>query len=200
MAQSIRTQFHAALIRLLKKEGRGAQRRLAVQQNIDPGYLNAIVKGRKSGSEEVRAKIASHFNMIYEDMLALGRRILDGNEDAAATSEGNTGEEEQATPQTEPPHEDIGQAHLKVVDLKSPNKTRETHSSISEKIMKTVTVLESDTRFSDILEKMIDALYEEVSAKNENLGLRNQVKEMESRIASLEKHLAAEKDFVRKST
>ena len=102
MAQSIRTQFHAALTRLLKKEGRGAQRRLAVQEEIDPGYLNAIVKGRKSGSEEVRAKIASHFNIIYEDMLAMGRRILEGNEDA--DSEGNTGGEEQDTPRlAEPP-------------------------------------------------------------------------------------------------
>ena len=31
----------------------------------------------KAGAEAVRLSIATHFDMIYQDMLALGRRILE---------------------------------------------------------------------------------------------------------------------------
>jgi hypothetical protein len=42
--------------------------------------LNSIIKGRKPGSITVREKIASHFELEYEDMLLLGRWILSGND------------------------------------------------------------------------------------------------------------------------
>ncbi|MCJ7602939.1 MAG: hypothetical protein MUO63_15760 [Desulfobulbaceae bacterium] len=71
MAPSVSNHFNAALTYLLNQEGRGAQSHLAGQQKIDRGYLNAIIKGRKSGSEDVRAKIATHFHLNYEDMLVL---------------------------------------------------------------------------------------------------------------------------------
>ena len=47
MNNDIPTQFRTALNHLLKQEGRGAQVRLARIENIDRGYLNAIIKGRK---------------------------------------------------------------------------------------------------------------------------------------------------------
>ncbi len=49
--------------------------RLALAQNIDRGYLNAVIKGRKPAAEEIRLKIADHFGMLYEEMLVLGRRV-----------------------------------------------------------------------------------------------------------------------------
>lgn len=79
MNQSVTNQFQAALGHLLIREGRGAQSRLASEQNLDRGYVNAIVKGRKPGSDDVKAKIAGHFNMTYEEMLSLGRGILSGD-------------------------------------------------------------------------------------------------------------------------
>ena len=90
MDQLITNQFRAALTHLLAQEGRGAQARLAKQQNIDRGYLNAIVKGRKSGSEKIRSKIASHFDMAYEDVFVLGRRVLEQAESSAANYENQT--------------------------------------------------------------------------------------------------------------
>ena len=77
MNQTFLKQFHAALIHLLKEEGRGAQTRLASEQEIDRGYLNAIVKQRKCGSDKVWDKIAHHFKMTFEEMLSFGRNILD---------------------------------------------------------------------------------------------------------------------------
>lgn len=192
MAQSVTHQFQAALGHLLAEEGRGAQSRLAGQQNIDRGYLNAIVKGRKPGSEEVRAKIACYFNMTYEDMLALGRGILGGGEgETSLKPKGGKGFSE--------PQDDNAIPNKSVVEFKSPKKSRDSQSGISDKIMKVVEILESDTHFSEVLAELIDAFHESVSMKSDNLRLRNQMKEMESRIASLEKRLADEKDRGKKS-
>ena len=192
MAQSVTHQFQAALSHLLTQEGRGAQSRLAGQQKIDRGYLNAIVKGRKPGSEEVRAKIASHFNMTYEDMLTLGRSILVGGE--CEISLKTKGGKEFLRPQN-----DNAISNKSVLDFKSPKKFLEAQSGFSEKIMKAVEILESDTIYRDVLAELIDAFHESVRTKNDNLNLRNQMKEMESRIASLEKRLADEKEGAQKS-
>jgi hypothetical protein len=192
MDQSISNQFHAALSYLLTQEGRGAQSRLAGQQNIDRGYLNAIVKGRKPGSEEVRAKITNHFNMAYEDMLALGRRILGGEEDIIISA-GNRGGVHKTPMRT-----DMAKSERRAIDSKSPLKSGGTQPSISEKIMKVVEILESDTPYSAVLAELVDALHEAVSTKKENLALRNEMKEMEARIANLGKRLADKKDPVQR--
>ena len=75
MNNPIAEQFRTALNYLLQQEGRGAQVRLALAQNIDRGYLNAVIKGRKPAAEEIRLKIADHFGMLYEEMLVFGRRV-----------------------------------------------------------------------------------------------------------------------------
>lgn len=192
MAQLVTNQFQAALAHLLTQEGRGAQSRLAGQQKIDRGYLNAIVKGRKPGSEEVRAKIAGHFNMTYEDMLALGRGILGRGE--LEISEAKKGNEQKASAK-----DSIARADKGVIDFKAPKKFQDAQSGFSEKIMKVVEILESDTIYRDVLAELIDAFHEAVSTKNDNLKLRNQMKEMESRIASLENMLADKKESAQKS-
>ena len=78
MNNPIAEQFRVALNYLLQQEGRGAQVRLALAQNIDRGYLNAVIKGRKPAAEEIRLKIADHFGMLYEEILVFGRRVQDG--------------------------------------------------------------------------------------------------------------------------
>jgi len=192
MAQSVTNQFQAALTYLLTQEGRGAQSRLAGQQKIDRGYLNAIVKGRKPGSEDVRAKIALHFNMTYEDMLTLGRNILDSGK--LEISEEKKGYEQNVAAK-----DNISRADKGVIDFKTPKKFQDSQSGFSEKIMKVVEILESDTIYRDVLAELIDAFHESISTKNDNLKLRNQMKEMESRIASLENKLADEKESAQKS-
>ena len=86
MNNPIAEQFRSALNYLLHQEGRGAQVRLAVTQNIDRGYLNAVIKGRKPAAEEIRLKIADHFGMLYEQMLAFGRCIQEGRTPALKES------------------------------------------------------------------------------------------------------------------
>lgn len=191
MAQSVSNHFRTALSHLLAQEGRGAQSSLAGQQNIDRGYLNAIIKGRKPGSEEVRAKIASYFDITYEDMLVLGRRILEKEEGISV------GWQESDQIPTIRTSEEFGK--YENIGKELPRKAGAAGSGISVQITKIVAILESGTTYSGVLGGLIDAFHEAACTQQENLRMRNQMKEMESRIASLEKRLADEKDRSKKS-
>lgn len=186
MDQSISKLFHSALIFLLACEGRGAQSRLASQQNIDRGYLNAIIKGRKPGAEGVRSNIATHFSMNYEDMLALGRRILDGNNELVAERKDDI---RLGTPtlsgDVKTEKSIIGFHELQII--------REDQSSISETILKMLEILESGSPYGDTMRGTIDVLHEAVCTKKENLALRNQMMTMDSRVAKLEGILSDKK-------
>ncbi len=163
MDQLISNQFQAALLHLLAREGRGAQTRLAKQQNIDRGYLNAIVKGRKSGSEKIRSKIASHFDMAYEDVFILGRRVLEQSESSGANYENQALDvltTAEPTPQNKPIQD--------VVGFKVPAKGKDGSLSIQTRILKTIEILESGTNYGDILAGLIDAFHISLNTKREN--------------------------------
>lgn len=67
-------------------------------------------------------------------------------------------------------------------------------SGISEKIRKMVAVLESDTTYRDVLAKMIAIFYDAVDVGKDDLAPR--MREMESRITSLEQRLAGNENAV----
>lgn len=192
MAQSISKLFQTALVYLLEQEGRGAQSRLAGQYEIDRGYLNAIVKGRKTGGDELRSKIATNFNLTYEDMLALGRRLV--NEQKEGVGERKDGAEQEV-----PPSSDTARGKGEVIDLTASQKPGDAQSLIAEKIIKAVKILESGTVCGDVLADLIDAFNEVVSTKKDNLALQNRMKDMESRIVSLETMLGKKECCVEKS-
>ncbi|MBM9616964.1 hypothetical protein JWJ90_22140 [Desulfobulbus rhabdoformis] len=164
MDQLITNQFRAALTHLLAQEGRGAQARLSKKQNIDRGYLNAIVKGRKSGSEKIRSKIASHFDMAYEDVFVLGRRLLAQEEEPDANY-GNQTWDVLETAEDEPTF--LNSSSGDVVGFKVPAKGEEGSSSVQTRILKTIEVLESETKYGDLLAGLIDAFHDSLSTKRE---------------------------------
>ncbi len=192
MDQSAPNQFRAALTYLLNQEGRGAQTRLADQQKIDRGYLNAIVRGRKSGSEKKRSEIAAHFEMVYEDMLSLGRRILNGEENPSLEKDNGVSSQSKG-------HVDTGGRENGVIDFKITPRHGAGSENIPDRIVSVIEVLSSDTGYADLLAGLIDAFHDTVSTKKENLALRNKLKEMESRIASLENGADCEKECIRKT-
>lgn len=193
MDQSATNQFRAALAFLLKKEGRGSQTRLAQITKIDRGYLNGIVKGRKPGSEEKRGEISAHFEMNYEDMLSLGRRILNGEGDDTLLTKDS-------------PEEELAEWGELTEDEKwnseSSNSLKSTKgvTNIPGRLVSTVEVLEAGGGYSDLLAGLIDAFQDSVSTRkknleleealqdliNENSKLKDQLSEMKSRLASLE--------------
>lgn len=191
MNQPISKQFHAALTHLLAKEGRGAQSRLAREQNIDRGYMNAIAKGRKTGAEDLRTGIAAYFGMTYENMLALGRAILDG-ESVLSTGDNQVAREEAVL------SKEKKMENLVVEPREPPQQPEATLPSISELIMKLVDIMGSGSNYRAALSNLIVDVHEKIGAKKDNLALEGRVKELESQVADLNR-LDYEKDEVRKS-
>lgn len=178
MNQTFLKQFHAALTHLLKEEGRGAQTRLASEQEIDRGYLNAIVKQRKCGSDKVWDKIAHHFKMTFEEMLSFGRNILDEVEapvlDQSKREE--TGFSQDFT---------IASAD-KIQKYDISQKSEKATSDIPEKIVKTIEILGGGIGYNNLLSDMIDVFHKMINTEKENVMLKNKLKELESRLALLE--------------
>jgi plasmid maintenance system antidote protein VapI len=170
MPNAIAEQFRAALVHLLSLEGRGAQVRLAQAKEIDRGYLNAVVKGRKSAAEEIRVRIAEHFGMLYEDMLALGRKVQEScAADVTATKAVLPDQIAERRPAAEATR-----------GLQERN--------VAETIRKALELLRSEAEYSDALSGVIAALYRAMVVGNAGKvvpeGTRLQV--MEERLAHLE--------------
>ncbi len=182
MANLISNQFQAALNHLLRQEGRGAQIRLSVEQDIDRGYLNAIIKGRKPGAEDIRARIATHFGMAYEEMLALGRRILEGKID----SESKVEPEAALLP-------GLLKVEEHVADGNAPQEMGTRRFRFSEKILKVVAILESNTEYGDSLSVLIDAYHKAIASGKGNQALASRLKAMEDRVEKLEGMLFVKK-------
>ncbi|EKD40599.1 MAG: hypothetical protein ACD_75C00002G0004 [uncultured bacterium] len=192
MAQSVSNQFRAALSHLLAQEGRGAQTRLANQQGIDRGYLNAIVKGRKPGSDEIRDKITTHFNLDYEDMLALGRCLLE-EQDGLVSGKG------QRMDKSAVKNLEVAETMKEVIDFQRLRKRGGDPSSFSSRIVKVLEILESGTSYSDLLVGLIDTFHDSIKINQENLSLRNRMAAMESKLADFEERLDCEAKHTKKS-
>jgi transcriptional regulator with XRE-family HTH domain len=183
MDQSATNQFRVALLFLLEKEGRGTQTRLAEKQKIDQGYLNAIVKGRKPGSEMMRGKIAAYFEIDYENMLSLGRRILAGEDNPDQDFE--THESNSDIPDGGELEREQRQNH--VFDI-SPNKGKGT-GNILEKLVSVLEVLEVDTKYSNLLIELIDVFHDSVKTSKENLKLKKEMLEFKEENYKLKKQM-----------
>ena len=199
MDQSATNQFRAALTYLLDQEGRGAQARLADLLGIDRGYLSAIIRGRKPGSEAKRCQIAAHFGMVYEDMLVLGRRIINGDDDPS-----RKGQAEDTPPAQE--GIDTNAEENRVIDFKTSPINESGPGDVSKKIITLLQMLNSDTVYAGILDGLLDSYQESVSTdqkiqqlEKENLALRNEIKEMKSRLDKLESRADSEKEILRKT-
>ena len=167
MSNDIPTQFRIALNHLLQQEGRGAQVRLARIENIDRGYLNAIIKGRKPGAEAIRSRIAVHFGMTYEEMLLLGRRLLAGDTEAAPES----GEAVSRRTEGKGTGEDRGRQEDAGVHL-------------ADSLRKALDILESKTKLSESLVEVI-AVYHEVLTAGRNQELDTRLRALEERVRQM---------------
>ena len=169
MSNDIPTQFRTALNHLLQQEGRGAQVRLARVENIDRGYLNAIIKGRKPGAEAIRSRIAAHFGMTYDERLLLGRPLLAGGTDAAPESGGTVSRraelEGKGTGEDRGREEDAG-VHL------------------ADSLRKALDMLESKTKLSESLVEVI-AVYHEVLTAGRDQELDTRLQALEERVRQM---------------
>ena len=166
MNNAIAEQFRIALNYLLHREGRGAQVRLALTQNIDRGYLNAVTKGRKPGAEEIRLKIAHHFGMRYEEMLTLGRAVQE-----------ETLLQEQGVSQLVPSEDEQSS-----VDSQNDN----LGDAKSVALARVEQVLNSASGYSTLLIEIIDSFYRAVKEKGEEAKIVGRLQGLEERLEKLE--------------
>lgn len=166
MNNPIAEQFRTALNFLLQQEGRGAQVRLALAQNIDRGYLNAVIKGRKPAAEEIRLKIVDHFGMTYEAMLTLGRAVQEGT---VVQGQGVSR---------------LGS--LRDTQSSADSFGRHLDKRKSETLQRALEVLKSETEYSAILSGVIDGLYGAMKGKRENVEMVRRLEMLEERLGKLE--------------
>jgi hypothetical protein len=166
MNNAIAEQFRAALNFLLYQEGRGGQVRLALAQNIDRGYLNAVTKGRKPAAEEIRLKIASHFGMTYEAMLTLGRAVEEG-----------TVVQGHGLSRLGPP-----------MDAPSYAESLDRHQAKTKSValQRVLEMLDSETEYSTILSGVVDALNKAMKERRKKIDMARRLKLLEERLRRLE--------------
>jgi len=191
MNRTFSQQFHAALIYLLQEEGRGAQTRLASEQQIDRGYLNSIVKQRKAGSDKIREKIASHFKMTFAEMLELGRKLLEdggqsdlrkGEKDGEGVSRKWPGVLQE---QGEKNREDASESEKVLPDIPG-------------QIVKVIEILGAGDQYGKLLSDLIDAVHDMASVKKENKMLTERLRLMESSLDLREGPSETEKESMQK--
>lgn len=69
--------FLKALQQSLKKQGRGAKKKLAEMVNISPNHLSDILASRKNAGQMLKEQIAQTLGISFEEMLALGRQLIE---------------------------------------------------------------------------------------------------------------------------
>ena len=74
--------FVAALQKNLKDQGRGAKKKLAASVGVSPNHLSDILGLRKNAGHKLKERIAEDLGVSFEDLLVLGRRLLEGQDDA----------------------------------------------------------------------------------------------------------------------
>ncbi len=75
-------QFRAAISFEIDNRKNISQAKLADETKTPRSYLNDFLKGRAPGKEDYRVLWCDAIGRTYEDMLSLGRWILDGNDPA----------------------------------------------------------------------------------------------------------------------
>lgn len=113
--------------------------------------------------------------MAYEEMLALGRRILGGKIDSESKVES-----EAALPPV------LFKTEEHVAGGKDPQEKKDRRLKFSAKILKVLEILESNTEYGDSLSVLIDAYHEAIAPDSGNLALASRLKVMEDRMEKLE--------------
>ena len=70
--------FVAALQKKLKEQGRGSKQELAAHVGVSPNHLSDILGRRKNAGQKLKERIADALDISFEDMLVLGRHIIEG--------------------------------------------------------------------------------------------------------------------------
>ena len=79
--------FGAALKKLLQERGYGAQVLLSKEIGRGTKHISDVVRGRRLASLDFQERAAAYFELAPEEMIAMGRRLLNEEGDAFPYSE-----------------------------------------------------------------------------------------------------------------
>jgi len=80
--------FVAALQYKLQEQGRGSKKRIGHDAEVSPNHLSDILAQRRNAGQQLKERFAQKLDTTVEEMLALGRRILESKEILDSTSLG----------------------------------------------------------------------------------------------------------------
>ena len=134
--------FVEALKKKMKEQGRGAKKNLAANVGVSPNHLSDILAKRKNAGQKLKERIAETLDLTFEDMLMLGRHLVEDKVD------GGTGDAEKNE-----------QAKSVTVDVQQQNSVKPVdYMAMSAKI------LESSTPYRQALISNITQYYREMEA------------------------------------
>lgn len=81
MKKTAHDYFLAAFRKLIEDAGRGTQRDISRRIGKSTTHINDVLKGRKRASQEMQEEISSYFGLNFEEMLGMGRNLLEHEEE-----------------------------------------------------------------------------------------------------------------------
>jgi len=72
--------FSAAIKHILDKQGRGGQKKLAIDTGIDKGYISQLKNGKRKASVKTQIIVAKSLGMDYLKLLDVGRNVVSGDD------------------------------------------------------------------------------------------------------------------------
>jgi transcriptional regulator with XRE-family HTH domain len=158
--------FVAALQKKLKDQGRGGKQKLAALLGITPNHLSDILGSRKNAGQKLKERIADALGVSFEEMLALGRQIIEGRSKGQGTPFG-------------------GMDHgVGLVE------TREDEAYFSSDfIAMAKRILESDTPFRQALMSNISAYHQALESSRKEKESTDEIKELQQELQNVRKEI-----------
>ena len=164
-------QFHTALKYVVKKNWKRQQQDLAKEVGISTGHLSDILRNAKQAGHDTQVAIAEACGFKYENFLALGRKIHQGeNVDHLIDMASNAA------------------SGLKDCDLngawKASGKLAEEDYELLEMAFE---IIQSDSIFSRALKAEISALYDALKTKDKLEKQNGRISQLEKWIEKMNK-------------
>jgi len=157
----------------MKEQGRGAKKNLASNVGVSPNHLSDILAKRKNVGQKLKERIAETLDLTFEDMLVLGRHLV---EDRIDGESGGTGGNEQSDSvaveaQQQKPVKSVDYIAMSAKILESSTPYRQ---ALISNITQYYQEMETAQREKKALQ-MIQALQEEINIMREDINALRQI-------------------------
>jgi len=172
----IREAFSAAAKYLSARCGK-TQASIARDIGMSLSSLNDYINGRREGDESKRRAISDRLGLPYQDMLALGQWIIDGNEPEVFLEQGGN----------------VFFRDSRIVEPARASPADGQDISVADIVVMAGKIIESETEHRPALISVIKALHRAVIREEEMEELRKAIADLQQEVRALRVALVAEK-------